>query len=84
MRTLIGLILTGAAGWALAVGVLLLTTASAARRYPEAHPLPLPPWYVLAGWFAAAAIAGWMGVRLLNRGILGRLVRGRGFTPPEQ
>ncbi|HEY0017415.1 MAG TPA: hypothetical protein VGC13_13980 [Longimicrobium sp.] len=38
------------------------------------------PWYVHAGWFMVIGAMGWMAMRLLRDG-LGRLVRGRGFTP---
>ncbi len=42
---------------------------------------PAAPWYEHVGWTVVAGALAWGGVRLLNRGIVGRLVRGRGFTP---
>jgi hypothetical protein len=42
---------------------------------------PPAPWYVHAAWFAVMGSMAAAGLWLLNRGILGRLVRGRGLTP---
>jgi hypothetical protein len=83
MRTFFGLIL-------LVLAVLMLTSELMYLADPTMG-LPLsnaadvfiasPPWYVHAGrWMlivAATLASSW----LLNGGILGRLVRGRGLTP---
>lgn len=83
MRTLLGLTLIAAAGYGFLVIAVVLSDYWAGRS-PAAHPVFLPPWYVTTGWLSVSAIFGWLGIRLLNRGTLGRLVRGRGITPAEQ
>jgi hypothetical protein len=41
------------------------------------------PWYAHIIWFAMIGALGWMAMRLLRDGI-GRLIRGRGFTPADR
>lgn len=83
MRTLLGLILIAAAG----CGILMIAVVLSdywAGRSPAAHPVFLPPWYMTTGWLSASAILGCFGILLLNRGTLGRMVRGRGIIPAEK
>lgn len=85
MRTLLGLVLLTLAG---VLGVLELTALvdpAGTSLANNADPFgPAPPWYVHAAWFLAVLALLVMALRLLNRGILGRLVRGRGFTPASR
>lgn len=83
MRTLLALLLITAAGYGiLAIAVLLFDYR--AGRAPDAHPIFLPPWYVMTGLLSASALFGWLGIRLLKRGTPGRIVRGRGIFPAER
>ncbi|HEU0301630.1 MAG TPA: hypothetical protein VFR37_19400 [Longimicrobium sp.] len=76
MRTFAGLVILG-------IALLLLVVEITAIRDPAGYaPHGIPePWFMYAGRLAVVALMGWISLRLLNRGILGRLVRGRGFTP---
>jgi hypothetical protein len=86
MRTLTGLILLALAVSLLVAELFALVdpTLGLELDAPASTFVATAPWYVHAAWFAAAAALGWAAARLLNRGILGRLVRGRGFTPAER
>jgi hypothetical protein len=83
MRTLLGIALLTAAFWSLVLGLLVLS-------YPPPPEVPYDPfgyyapWYVRAAWITATGGMAWTGGRLLNRGMLGRLVRGRGLTPADR
>ena len=86
MRTLVGSLMLALA---VLLGLMELATlpgpAAATSLASNGVPLaPAAPWYEHLGWTALALALAWGGVRLLNGGILGRLVRGRGFTPAEQ
>lgn len=83
MRTLLGLILFTLAALLLVAELVMLDPAAAGLGN-DADPYATQPWYVHAGWFAAIGMMGWISIRLLNGGILGRLVRGRGFTPADR
>lgn len=86
MRTLTGLTLLALATALLVAELFALVdpTHGLELTVPASTFIAASPWYVHAGWFAVAAALGWASARLLNRGILGRLVRGRGFTPAER
>jgi hypothetical protein len=82
MRTFVGLIMLGIALMLLAGEIAALADPVGTGLSNDAVPYgPTAPWYVHAGWFAVIALMGWASIRLLSRGILGRLVRGRGLTP---
>lgn len=79
MRTLVGLLLVGAAASAFYFGVSgMIVSARMSRGLFPYDPLSI---YVHALWFVAAALSGWAGARVLRDGYLDRLVRGRGLTP---
>jgi hypothetical protein len=86
MRTLVGLILLGIALMLLAGELMALSNPLDTGLSNDAGPYgPAAPWYVHAGWFAVIAVMMWTSLRLLDRGYLGRLARGRGLTPaPER
>lgn len=86
MRTLVGLTLLGIALMLLAGEVMALSNPVDTGPSNDINPFGPPvPWYVHAGWFAVIAVMGWISLRLLDRGYLGRLARGRGLTPaPER
>lgn len=86
MRTLFGLVLLALAAALLVAELFALVdpTHGLKLTVPASTFIASSPWYVHAGWFAVAAALGWISARLLNGGILGRLVRGRGFTPAER
>lgn len=83
MRTFFGLILLVLAVLALSSELMYLADPTMGLRLanPADVFIASPPWYVHpAPWaliVAATLAASW----LLNGGILGRLVRGRGLTP---
>ena len=79
MRTALGLIFFLGA-LVLLVAELIVLGDPGAFTVPASRAAPAP-WYVHAAWFLAIGAMGWMAARLLRHGILGRLVRGRGFTP---
>jgi hypothetical protein len=82
MRTLIGLILLAFAGLLGMMEMVALTDPATTAMASEVAPFgPAAPWYVHAGWIAAILAMLTLSVWLLNGGILGRLVRGRGLTP---
>jgi hypothetical protein len=83
MRTLLALVLLAAASYGVVVIAELLFDYQAGRA-PGAHPIRLPPWYVMTGLLSATALLGWLGIRLRKRGTLGRMVRGRGISPAER
>ena len=80
MRTFLGLIM-------LSIALLLVAGEIAVISDPAGmapHGM-LEPWFMYAGRIAVYALIGWVGLRLLDRGYLGRLTRGRGLTPaPER
>lgn len=82
MRTLIGLILS-----VVAYGLLVFELGALADPFTArlgGLPTPLgrdPAWYQHALWLGAIVLMGWAGARLLDGGIVGRLVRGRGLVP---
>lgn len=82
MKTFVGFCLLLFAfflGWMEFVAIVdPASTALANDADPYAPP---QPWYVHAVWIAISIACAWAGTWLLNRGILGRLVRGRGLTP---
>jgi hypothetical protein len=82
MRTLSGICLLL---FAFLLGVMemaaLADPAPTALAHDAEALAPAAPWYAHAMWIATMAVCAWFGARLVNRGILGRLVRGRGFTP---
>jgi hypothetical protein len=86
MRTLSGLLLLALAIALLVSELVALVDPALGLEIPASAAIYIQssPWYVHAVWFAVAAALGWTSMRLLNRGILGRLVRGRGFTPAER
>jgi hypothetical protein len=85
MRTFVGLILLGITLTLLVSELVALADPVGTGLSNDADPYgPPAPWYVHAGWFIVIALMGWVSMRLLNGGILGRLVRGRGFTPAER
>jgi hypothetical protein len=86
MRTLTGLILLSLATALLVAELFALAdpTYGLELADPASTFVAISPWYVHAGWLAVAAALGWGSARLLDRGIVGRLVRGRGLTPAER
>ncbi|HYW13985.1 MAG TPA: hypothetical protein VE871_18620 [Longimicrobium sp.] len=85
MRTLLGLVLFGLAFTLGLLVIMGLADPAGASMANDADPFgPVPPWYVPAAWLALALALLIAAIRLLNGGILGRLVRGRGLTPAEQ
>jgi len=82
MRTLVGSCLLLFAFFLGMMEIAAITDPAQTALSNDADPYaPAPPWYEHAIWIVLVAVCAWAGVRLLNRGILGRLVRGRGFTP---
>lgn len=82
MRTCSGLLLLFAASWAFFLELEALVKPAATPYEDPADRFTIPlTWYVHLGWFAVTTAVAWTAIRLLNRGILGRLVRGRGFQP---
>lgn len=85
MRTLTGLGMLGLAAIMGLLEVVALADPAGTRLANDGAPFgPPAPWYEHVLWIAVIAALAWGGVRLLNRGILGRLVRGRGLTPAER
>jgi hypothetical protein len=87
MRTFVGLIGLGMALMLLVGELMTLADPQAGFEMANAADIYVAtsPWYVHAGWFAVIAVMGWISLRLLDRGYLGRLARGRGLTPaPER
>lgn len=80
MRTVLGLCLAALAGVLLTLQMLVLADAAAASAGNVFHFAPVP-WYVRAVPLLGIAVLGCTAARLLRDGIVGRLVRGRGFTP---
>jgi hypothetical protein len=83
MRTLIGLMLS-VASYMLLVFELQALADPFTARLDGGMPGPLgtdPAWYQHALWIAALVLMGAAGAWLLSRGIVGRLVRGRGLVP---
>ena len=82
MKTFVGLCLLLLAfflGWMEVMAIV--DPANVALANDSAPFAPPQPWYVHLLWIVVAVACAWAGTRLLNRGILGRLVRGRGLTP---
>lgn len=79
MRTALGLIFFLGA-LVLLVAELIVLGDPGAFTVPASRAAPAP-WYVHTVWFLVIGALGWMAARLLNGGIVGRLVRGRGLTP---
>jgi hypothetical protein len=86
MRTLVGLTLLAIALMLLAGEVMALDPRAGLQMANVASVyVARSPWYVFAGRLAAIAVMVWISLRLLARGYLGRLARGRGLTPaPER
>lgn len=82
MRTLTGLILSVAAYMLIVFELQALADPFTARLGGTPGPLPADPaWYQHALWLTVLLVMGCAGAWLLNGGILGRLVRGRGLSP---
>ena len=85
MRTLTGLVLLALAWLFGMMEMVALADPAGTSLANDAAPFgPAPPWYVHAGWIAAILAMVALSLWLLNGGILGRLVRGRGLTPAER
>jgi hypothetical protein len=82
MRTLLGVVLFTVAGALCLLELAALADPAGTALANDASPFgPAPAWYVHAAWLVVVVALFIAAIRLLNRGILGRLVRGRGFTP---
>ncbi|HEX6041058.1 hypothetical protein [Longimicrobium sp.] len=82
MRTLTGLLLLMLAMLLGLVEAIALADPVGTRMANDAAPFgPAEPWYVHAAWIAVICLMTGVAARLLDGGIVGRLVRGRGLTP---
>ncbi|HEX5872064.1 MAG TPA: hypothetical protein VFY65_16660 [Longimicrobium sp.] len=81
MRTLLGLIIAVSAYLLLSYTLGWVSDPAGMAERTGVYPFAAPPWQMSAGVLLVAALMGWIAVRLLRAGIVGRLVRGRGFTP---
>jgi hypothetical protein len=82
MRTLMGLVLSVASYMLLVFELQALADPFTARLGGTPGPLGTDPaWYQHALWIAALVLTGCAGAWLLSRGIVGRMVRGRGLVP---
>ncbi|HST58850.1 MAG TPA: hypothetical protein VLK84_09185 [Longimicrobium sp.] len=81
MRTLLGLIIAVSAYLLLSSTLGWVSDPAAMSDRTGVFPFAPPPWQWSAGEILVAALLGWLAVRLLNGGIVGRMVRGRGLSP---
>ncbi len=82
MRTLLGLILSVTAYMLIVFELQALADPYTARLGGTPGPLPADPaWYQHALWLIVLVAMGCAGAWLLNGGIVGRMVRGRGLSP---
>jgi hypothetical protein len=82
MRTFFGLVLLAFATLLLSLELMALADPAGTQLANDADPFGAPPpWYVHAAQWALIVAATLASSWLLNGGILGRLVRGRGLTP---
>ena len=81
MRTLLGLILSVAAYGLLSYTLALVSDPAGMAERTGVYPFAPPPWQMSASAVLASALMGGLAFQLVRRGILGRLVRGRGLSP---
>lgn len=84
MRTLAGLTFSIAACLLLGSMLSLLSDPAGTAERTRVYPFAPPPWQFSISAVLVAALMGWLAVRLLRPGIVGRLVRGRGLTPAPE
>jgi hypothetical protein len=80
MRTLAGLITAVSAYLLLSSTLGWASDPAGMSERTGVYPFAPPPWQLSAGEILVAALMGWVAVRLLRPGVVGRLVRGRGLT----
>jgi hypothetical protein len=84
MRTFVGLIIAVSAYLLLSSTLGWVSDPAGMAERTGVYPFAPPPWQLSVGEILAAALMGWMAVRLLRAGVVGRLVRGRGLTPADR
>lgn len=78
MRTLLGLIVAVSAYLLLNSTLGWVSDPAAMSDRTGTYPFAPPPWQRTVGQVVVSALLGWLSVRLLRRGVMGQLVRGRG------
>jgi hypothetical protein len=81
MRTLIGLMLSVASYMLLSYTLGWVSDPAGMSERTGVYPFAPPPWQLSAGVILIAGLLGLLAVWMLRDSILGRVVRGRGFTP---
>jgi hypothetical protein len=81
MRTSLGLIVAVSAYLLLSYTLGWVSDPAGMSERTGVYPFAPPPWQLSAGVILVGALLGLLAVWMLRDGIVGRLVRGRGFTP---